>query len=157
MTFEVVHPEGAHNAKPWFVWLLIGLVSLISRKVTLEFSVLSRYYLDKEDQGDLNKIIGRGGFRGKMINEVYTRKDEKFLAWRFNPSRFRFEIFHYWRDNYKMRFEKVGELSPGQRMIFDIGFMKSWRSARLLPIPPYFGGNRPAPDYLVYKLKFHLW
>lgn len=157
MTFEVQHPEGYHNSKPWFIWLLIAIVSFFSRRVTIEFSVLSRYYLDQEDQGDLNKIIGRGGFRGKMIGGVYTRKDEKFLTWRFNPDRFRFEIFEYWRDNYKMRFEKIGELSPGEKKTFDIRFIKSWRSFRLIPLPPYFGGNRPAPTFLNYDLKFHLW
>lgn len=135
--------KGSHLPS-WITTIRVMLIALFGGSVRVTFTPESRYYLDGGDQLDWNKIIGRGGLRTK--NGI--REQETFLVWRYSNKKDCFEITEYWREDYKMHWNPPTEVGYYQTVEVCLDFLKG-----LLPLGSYFGGNRPAPRNVKFKLK----
>lgn len=123
-------------------WVLCGYTVF-----SIRFTEKSKYTLDKGDQMDWNKVIGRGG----ILVRKGLRKKENLVVWRYDPKE---NVFHlattYKRRNYQMQLPtRWVKLKAGETHIFSINGFPNF----ILPLAVYFGGNRTAPKDLSYKLK----
>lgn len=120
--------------------------------ISVRFNQFSTYNLPSREQGDFNKITGRGSlaYRCKTKgNKRAGHKAEQLLAWRYIPKTDSFELAKYWRRNYQFGF-MVAECLPAYQW-------SSWlllSTNSLLPMPPWFGGTLPAPKQVSYEIKY---
>ena len=118
---------------------------LFKDSVEVTFSEDSKYDLKDSDQKDWNKILGRGGLK---IKEG-IRKNESFWVWRYNIEEDIFEVTFYWRKDYKFDYNRhYYKLKVGDTI--KISCRKLYG---LLPLTPYFGGNRVAPNNIKFEIK----
>lgn len=143
---KVHHKKGRHYAR-WIDVIRVMWMALTNfQYITLTFTEESKYNLDRGDQMDWNKVIGRGGFLAKNG----LRKNEDFIVWRYDA---REDVFHvatgYKRRDYKMILPKNwNKVETGDSITVPLGF-PMWP----IPLGAYFGGNRTAPNDLTYSIK----
>lgn len=143
----VKHKKGRHFAS--FLSLLkviwIGLFKK-GKPIYIYFDDDSKYDLKDNDQWDWNKVIGR--VQGGWKDGVW--KTEQMVVWRYIKELNEFHVATgYHRIDYQMYLPSKWEV------INDEGFVKvsTDKLWSLLPVGAYFGGNRPAPRDLSYKIK----
>ena len=154
MTITVKHRKGKHYCNFWsLAKIFYASLFLNDREIYLEFDDKAKYKLDKEDQEDWNKAIGRGS----PIYKDGSRKSEQFITWRYLWELDEFQVTNtYKRVDYKM-------ITPTSCIyIKDGGLIKTnMRSFKsLLPVGGFFGGNDSdgngiggvAPKNLQYKV-----
>lgn len=148
MKIRVRHRPGRHYARFRDV-LRLSFLAYLTTDITLHFDKAAKYDLDKGDQYDWNKAIGRGGFavRGGL------RKNEDLIVWRYIRSSDEFHASNeYRRRNYQMLLPQQWESVKGEGSIrLPRAAMTKWPK----PLAGYFGGNRTAPCFLSYHVEFH--
>lgn len=122
-----------------------------SNSITLVFDESCRYNLENGFQRSWNKIYGKGIPIWKFIDGSFKRKRETLLAWRYNEIIDKIEIAEYSRKDYNLMPRKIlGTLKIGQTKTFSLEFLNKEKG---LTICPYFGGKKPAPHNMYFKLK----
>lgn len=169
MTFNF--QRGNHRARPvyWLGWFpLLFNPKEIVRK--LWFGTSCKYTFGTEDQWDVNKLFG------VAATPWGVHKNSIRIGYRFNPDINKFEILAYWYTSGVRDFQKICEVVCFRNynckiIVRDkyhlinisqtdndvvlgevmVPFKKrpGWFSVLL---GPFFGGNRPAPHEMTFKL-----
>lgn len=163
--------KGKHRARPfyWLGWFpLLYKPRVLIRKLWLDNSC--KYTFNTDDQWDVNKLFGLA-FAPWSIHKNSVR-----LGYRYNPNINKFEILAYWYDDGVRSFEKICEIVCFRNYNckieislkyytiivtqddnnLELGrvwvpFRKEAGKFSFL-LGPFFGGNRPAPHNMNFKL-----
>jgi hypothetical protein len=154
----MIIPTGKHA--PFRLPRHIGSIQKIQYDVT--FTDSCKYWVNSEDQADINKLFGIGFYPHHSYNSVR-------FGWNYLSGEF-IRIYAYWYFD-KRRYQKyLGEVPIGKTYRYIISPYTKWHNLHVMgrglsasvPVPmrrfgyhlgPYFGGNQVAPHDIEIIMK----